>query len=68
MDPKCFIPSLPESKLAENFDLASKLSVQLNIGSEKKLKEAIDKSGGQCDHGDDMVEEEGDGDDEDDRS
>ncbi|RYR33224.1 hypothetical protein Ahy_A10g047784 [Arachis hypogaea] len=56
MDPECFIPSFLESKLANSFDLASKLSVQramsplpliwklkqlLNIGSEKKLKEAI---------------------------
>ncbi|RYR22271.1 hypothetical protein Ahy_B03g067558 [Arachis hypogaea] len=56
MNPKCFIPSLSEFKLADNFDLTSKLSVQrvmssspliwklkrlLNIGSEKKLKEAI---------------------------
>ncbi|MED6155498.1 hypothetical protein PIB30_005698 [Stylosanthes scabra] len=56
MDPECLIPSLPESKLAESFDLASKLSAEramspspliwkvkrlLNIGSEKKLREAI---------------------------
>ncbi|KAL4337690.1 hypothetical protein AHAS_Ahas12G0135400 [Arachis hypogaea] len=56
IDTECFIPSFPESKLADSFDLASKLSVQramsslpliwklkrlLNIGSEKKLKEAI---------------------------
>ncbi|KAL4394274.1 hypothetical protein AHAS_Ahas02G0135600 [Arachis hypogaea] len=57
IDTKCFIPSFPESKLADSFDLASKLSVQrsmlllpliwklmkrlLNIGLEKKLKEAI---------------------------
>ncbi|KAL4343335.1 hypothetical protein AHAS_Ahas11G0068100 [Arachis hypogaea] len=56
IDIKCFIPSFPESKLIDSFDLASKLSVQramsllrliwklkrlLNIGSEKKLKEAI---------------------------
>ncbi|RYQ85747.1 hypothetical protein Ahy_B10g105346 [Arachis hypogaea] len=55
-DPECFIPSFLESKLANSFDLASKLSVQQamsplpliwklkqlpNIGSEKKLKEAI---------------------------
>ncbi|RYR60869.1 hypothetical protein Ahy_A04g017944 [Arachis hypogaea] len=55
-DTECFIPSFPESKLADSFDLTSKLSVQrvmsplpliwnlkrlLNIGSEKKLKEAI---------------------------
>ncbi|RYR08813.1 hypothetical protein Ahy_B05g076652 [Arachis hypogaea] len=53
---ECFIPSFSESKLADSFNLASKLSVQramspllliwklkrlLNIGSEKKLKEAI---------------------------
>ncbi|RYR33227.1 hypothetical protein Ahy_A10g047786 [Arachis hypogaea] len=56
MFPECFIPSFLESKLANSFDLASKLSVQramsplsliwklkqlLNIGSVKKLKEAI---------------------------
>ncbi|RYR54428.1 hypothetical protein Ahy_A06g029705 [Arachis hypogaea] len=56
IDTECFIPSFPESKLADSFDLTSKLSVQramsslpliwklkrlLNIGSEKKLKEAI---------------------------
>ncbi|KAL4305828.1 hypothetical protein AHAS_Ahas16G0117300 [Arachis hypogaea] len=56
IDTESFIPSFPESKLADSFDLASKLSVQramsslpliwklkrlLNIGSEKKLKEAI---------------------------
>ncbi|RYR20835.1 hypothetical protein Ahy_B03g066081 [Arachis hypogaea] len=44
IDTECFIPSFPESKLADNFDFVSKLSVQrrlLNIGSEKKLKEAI---------------------------
>ncbi|RYR64249.1 hypothetical protein Ahy_A03g010375 [Arachis hypogaea] len=56
IDTECFIPSFLESKLADSFDLASKLSVQramspllliwklkrlLNIGSEKKLKEAI---------------------------
>ncbi|XP_020961354.1 uncharacterized protein LOC107647515 [Arachis ipaensis] len=71
---ECFISSFPESKLADSFDLASKLSVQratspllliwklkrlLNIGSEKKL------SGGQCGHGDDRTEEEGDGNDDD---
>ncbi|RYR55256.1 hypothetical protein Ahy_A06g030498 [Arachis hypogaea] len=53
---ECFIPSFSESKLADSFDLASKLSVQRamlslpliwklkrlpNIGSENKLKEAI---------------------------
>ncbi|RYR60724.1 hypothetical protein Ahy_A04g017779 [Arachis hypogaea] len=32
MDLECFIPSLPKSKLADSFNLASKLS---------KLKEAI---------------------------
>ncbi|RYR25906.1 hypothetical protein Ahy_B02g059937 [Arachis hypogaea] len=56
IDTECFIPSFPKSKLADCFDLASKLSVQramsplpliwklkrlLNIGSEKKLKKAI---------------------------
>ncbi|RYR63078.1 hypothetical protein Ahy_A04g020869 [Arachis hypogaea] len=56
IDIECFIPSFPEFKLADSFDLASKLSVQramsplpliwklkrlLNIGLEKKLKEAI---------------------------
>ncbi|RYR50669.1 hypothetical protein Ahy_A07g037296 [Arachis hypogaea] len=56
IDTECFIPSFSESKLADSFDLASKLSVQramsplpliwklkrlLRIGSEKKLKEAI---------------------------
>ncbi|RYR05620.1 hypothetical protein Ahy_B06g085461 isoform A [Arachis hypogaea] len=74
IDTECFISSFPESKLADSFDLASKLSVQratspllliwklkrlLNIGSEKKL------SGGQCGHGDDRTEEEGDGNDDD---
>ncbi|KAL4370508.1 hypothetical protein AHAS_Ahas06G0072800 [Arachis hypogaea] len=55
IDNECFIPSFPESKLADNFDLASKLLQRamsplpliwklkrlLNIGSEKKLKKAI---------------------------
>ncbi|RYR24831.1 hypothetical protein Ahy_B02g058375 [Arachis hypogaea] len=56
IDTECFIPFFPDSKLADSFDLASKLSVQramsllpliwklkrlLNISSEKKLKEAI---------------------------
>ncbi|KAL4370416.1 hypothetical protein AHAS_Ahas06G0063600 [Arachis hypogaea] len=55
IDTECFIPSFPESKLADSFDLASKLLQRamsplsliwkrkrlLNIGSEKKLKEAI---------------------------
>ncbi|RYR65764.1 hypothetical protein Ahy_A03g011689 [Arachis hypogaea] len=56
IDVECFIPSFPESKLADSFDLASKLSVQramsllpliwklkrlLIIGSEKKLKKEI---------------------------
>ncbi|RYR53755.1 hypothetical protein Ahy_A06g028981 [Arachis hypogaea] len=55
IDTKCFIPSFLESKLADSFDLASKLLQRamsplplicklkrlLNIGSEKKLKEAI---------------------------
>ncbi|KAL4365754.1 Cytochrome P450 [Arachis hypogaea] len=56
IDIECFIPYFPESKLADSFNLASKLLVQramsplpniwklkqlLNIGSEKKLKEAI---------------------------
>ncbi|XP_025684732.1 protein Iojap-related, mitochondrial-like [Arachis hypogaea] len=55
-DSECLIPSFSKSKLADIFDLASKLSVQqaisslpliwklkrlLNISSEKKLKEAI---------------------------
>ncbi|RYR69248.1 hypothetical protein Ahy_A03g015796 [Arachis hypogaea] len=76
---ECFIPSFPESKLADSFDLTSKLSVQramsslslirklkrlLNIDSEKKLKEAIG-GGGQYGHGDDRAEEEGDGNDND---
>ncbi|RYR37978.1 hypothetical protein Ahy_A09g042908 [Arachis hypogaea] len=57
IDTECFIPYFPESNLADSFDLASKLLVQrimsslpliwklkrlLNIGSEKKLKEAIE--------------------------
>ncbi|RYR39031.1 hypothetical protein Ahy_A09g044425 [Arachis hypogaea] len=42
IDIECFIPSFPKSKLADSFDLASKLSRLLNIGSEKKLKEAIE--------------------------
>ncbi|KAL4343638.1 hypothetical protein AHAS_Ahas11G0098400 [Arachis hypogaea] len=56
MDSEYFIPSLLESKLADNFDLAFKLLVQqamssslfiwklmrlLNISSEKKLKKMI---------------------------
>ncbi|RYR78183.1 hypothetical protein Ahy_A01g002916 [Arachis hypogaea] len=43
IDTECFIPSFSESKLTDNFDLASKLLQRqlLNIGSEKKLKEAI---------------------------
>ncbi|RYR62104.1 hypothetical protein Ahy_A04g019460 [Arachis hypogaea] len=55
IDTECFIPSFPESNLADSFDLASKLLQRamspllfiwklkrlLNIGSEKKLKEAI---------------------------
>ncbi|RYR79301.1 hypothetical protein Ahy_A01g004127 [Arachis hypogaea] len=41
IDTECFISSFPESKLADSFDLTSKLSRLLNIGSEKKLKEAI---------------------------
>ncbi|KAL4299944.1 hypothetical protein AHAS_Ahas17G0151500 [Arachis hypogaea] len=41
MDHECFIPSFLKSKLANSFDLTSKLSRLLNIGSEKKLKEAI---------------------------
>ncbi|QHO26503.1 Cytochrome P450 [Arachis hypogaea] len=57
IDIECFIPFFfPDSKSADSFDLASKLSVQramsplpliwklkrlLNIDSEKKLKEAI---------------------------
>ncbi|RYR60626.1 hypothetical protein Ahy_A04g017682 [Arachis hypogaea] len=56
IDTECFIPSFPESNLADSFDLTSKLLVQRamsllpliwklkrlqNIGSEKKLKEAI---------------------------
>ncbi|KAL4345214.1 hypothetical protein AHAS_Ahas11G0256000 [Arachis hypogaea] len=56
IDTECFISFFPASKLADSFDLASKLSVQqamslllliwklkrlLNIGLEKKLKEAI---------------------------
>ncbi|RYR09389.1 hypothetical protein Ahy_B05g077689 [Arachis hypogaea] len=57
MDSEYFIPSLLKSKLADSFDLTSKPSVQgamlsspliwklkrlQNIGSEKKLKEAIE--------------------------
>ncbi|KAL4396505.1 hypothetical protein AHAS_Ahas01G0098600 [Arachis hypogaea] len=56
IDTEYFIPSFQEFKLADSFDLASKLSVQramsplpliwklkqlLNIGLKKKLKEAI---------------------------
>ncbi|KAL4382511.1 hypothetical protein AHAS_Ahas04G0240800 [Arachis hypogaea] len=55
IDIECFIPSFPESKLADSFNLASKLLQRAmsplpliwklkrlsNIGSEKKLKEAI---------------------------
>ncbi|XP_027348555.1 cytochrome P450 94C1 [Abrus precatorius] len=57
LDPGCLLPSLPVSDLAVAFDLASKLSAErammaspfiwktkrlLNIGSEKKLKQAIE--------------------------
>ncbi|KAL4393720.1 hypothetical protein AHAS_Ahas02G0080200 [Arachis hypogaea] len=55
IDTECFIPSFSESKLTDNFNLASKLLQRvmsslpliwklmrlLNIGSVKKLKEAI---------------------------
>ncbi|RYR57377.1 hypothetical protein Ahy_A05g023112 [Arachis hypogaea] len=55
IDTECFIPSFSESKLADSFDLASKLLQRamsslpliwklkrlLNIGSKKKLKEVI---------------------------
>ncbi|AES88420.1 cytochrome P450 family 94 protein [Medicago truncatula] len=56
LDPCCLVPSLPVSNLANAFDLSSTLSAQraltaspliwkmkrfFNIGSEKKLKEAI---------------------------
>ncbi|RYQ92331.1 hypothetical protein Ahy_B09g098535 [Arachis hypogaea] len=55
IDTECFIPSFPESKLGDSFDLASKLLQRamsplsliwklkrlLNIGLEKKLKEPM---------------------------
>ncbi|CAK8576333.1 unnamed protein product [Lathyrus sativus] len=56
LDPCCLVPSLPVSMLADAFDISSKLSAErgmsaspliwkmkrfFNIGSEKKLKEAI---------------------------
>ncbi|KAL4382413.1 hypothetical protein AHAS_Ahas04G0231000 [Arachis hypogaea] len=41
IDTECFIFSFLESKLADSFNLASKLSRLLNIGLKKKLKEAI---------------------------
>ncbi|OIW05858.1 hypothetical protein TanjilG_23644 [Lupinus angustifolius] len=56
LDPGCLLPSLPVSNLADAFDLTSTLSAEramnaspmiwkmkrfLNIGSEKKLREAI---------------------------
>ncbi|KAK7404834.1 hypothetical protein VNO78_05823 [Psophocarpus tetragonolobus] len=56
MDPACLVPTLPVSDLAVAFDLATKLSAEramnaspfiwkakrlLNMGSEKKLKDAI---------------------------
>ncbi|XP_047158576.1 cytochrome P450 94C1 [Vigna umbellata] len=56
LDPRCLLPTLPVSNLADAFDLASKLSAEramtaspfiwkakrlLGIGSEKRLKEAI---------------------------
>ncbi|MED6148875.1 hypothetical protein PIB30_057135 [Stylosanthes scabra] len=56
LDPRCLLPSLPVSPFAVAFDTASKLSAEramtaspmiwkikrlLNIGSEKKLKQAI---------------------------
>ncbi|CAL5212255.1 unnamed protein product [Lathyrus oleraceus] len=55
-DPCCLVPSLPVSKLADAFDISSKLSAErgmsaspliwkmkrfFNVGSEKNLKEAI---------------------------
>ncbi|XP_004291623.1 PREDICTED: cytochrome P450 94C1-like [Fragaria vesca subsp. vesca] len=56
LDPGCLEPSLPVSKFADAFDLASKLSAEramtsspvfwkikrfFNVGSEKRLKEAV---------------------------
>ncbi|RYR47660.1 hypothetical protein Ahy_A07g033604 [Arachis hypogaea] len=45
IDTECFIPSFPESKLLQramsSLPLIWKLKRLLNIGSEKKLKEAI---------------------------
>lgn len=56
LDPRCLDPSLPDCELAAAFDLASKLSAEraivtspivwklkrfLNLGSEKRLKQAI---------------------------
>ncbi|RYR47412.1 hypothetical protein Ahy_A07g033339 [Arachis hypogaea] len=78
MDPECFIHYFLESKLAENFDLTSKLLVQramLRIAThmetttitEHWFEEEVEESaqgGGQCSHGDDRAEEEGDGDDD----
>ncbi|KAK2433773.1 cytochrome P450 94B3 [Trifolium repens] len=57
LDPCCLVPSLPISNLANAFDLSSRLSAEramnaspiiwkmkrfFNVGSEKKLKEAIE--------------------------
>ncbi|CAL0333984.1 unnamed protein product [Lupinus luteus] len=56
LDPGCLLPSLPVSNLADAFDLTSKLSAEramnvspmiwkmkrfFNVGSEKKLREAV---------------------------
>lgn len=56
MDPGCLMPSLPDSNLASAFDLASRLSAErammaspliwkikrfLNVGSERRLRDAI---------------------------
>ncbi|RYR43722.1 hypothetical protein Ahy_A08g040119 [Arachis hypogaea] len=63
IDTECFIPSFLESKLADSFDLASKLSVQRAMSPEEA--EGSNRSGGQCSHGDDRTEEKGDGNDDD---
>ncbi|KAL4370858.1 hypothetical protein AHAS_Ahas06G0107800 [Arachis hypogaea] len=73
INPEYIIPSFLEPKLADSFDLTSKLSVQrVAIAAHMKTKattehwfgeeaEGSDRSGGQCGHGDNSAEEEGDG-------
>ncbi|KAL4391498.1 hypothetical protein AHAS_Ahas03G0251100 [Arachis hypogaea] len=78
IDTECFIPSFSESKLADSFDLASKaISTTNNVAVAARIEteaitehwfreevEGSDQCGGQRGHGDDRVEEEGDGNDD----